>query len=186
MSYKKSKKSSILIALILAFVLSIILVIYISYHAVRIEILLNRIGLAGPLVSILLYAILSASPIPSDPLSLINGAVFGPIMGTVVSWIGNMVAAFIEYVIGTKLSSLAKFNHNHHKKLPFGLEKFPAHSIWFLFLGRFIPEFGGKIVSVIGGFYRVPLWRYTWTAAIATFLGSALFALSGFGLTKLL
>ena len=159
-------------------------VAYVAYYSNVITLALHKLGLFGPLLSILLYAILSASPIPSDPLTFINGAVFGPIWGSLISWTGNMVAAMIEYVIGAKIATFTDFKDKRNT-LPFGLSKFPADSIWFLMFGRFIPEFGGKIVSLVGGLYHVPLWRYFWTAAIATLLGSILFASTGYGLVRL-
>ncbi len=186
----KSKKSLVgLISawalLIIAIFVSVIAVIYVAKNGDDVQSFITKIGILGPAFSILLYAVLGASPIPSDPLSFINGAVFGPLWGTLISWAGNMVAAWMEYLIGAKISQVTEFEQKR-QRLPWGLGKFPADSAWFLFLGRFIPEYGGKIVSIIGGLYRVPLWRYTWTAAISTLLGSALFALGGYGLVKLL
>lgn len=172
----------ILIAAILA---SLIIVVLIAKNGDDVQNFITRLGLLGPALSILLYAVLGASPIPSDPLSFINGAIFGPIFGTLISWIGNMLAAYLEYFIGHKIANLTEFEEKK-QRLPWGLGKFPADSAWFLLLARFIPEYGGKIVSVIGGLYQVPLWRYTWTAAISTLLGSAFFALSGYGLIQLL
>ncbi len=178
------KKHQTWLILGITVIVSLGLVAYAAYYSNVITLVLHRLGFFGPLLSIALYALLSASPIPSDPLSLINGAVFGPIAGTIISWIGNMVAAMIEYFIGEKIADVADFE-DKRKELPFGLDKFQADSTWFLIFGRFIPEFGGKIVSLVGGLYHVPLWRYVWTAAIATLLGSAIFALGGYGLVSL-
>lgn len=96
--------------------------------------------------------ILSATPIPTDPIVILNGAFFGLWVGILVSWMGNNLASIIEYYIGRGLGEIANFE-KIKSKLPLGLSKFPADSVWFLLCGRFIPQFGGKIVSLTGGFY---------------------------------
>ena len=169
--------------IILAFVTSVILVLFIARHSSTIESSLQTVGIFGPIISILLYGVLSITPIPSDPLTVINGAIFGPIAGSFISWLGNNLAAMIEYFIGEKIGMASNFEKNR-KKLPFGLGKFPVNSIWFLIFGRFFPEFGGKIVSVTGGLYKVPIWRYIWTAAVANLFGSIIFAFGGYQLTR--
>jgi uncharacterized membrane protein YdjX (TVP38/TMEM64 family) len=129
--------------------------------------------------------LLSATPIPTDPIVIINGAIFGPFTGVFVSWMGNNLATLIEYYIGRGLSEVADFEKLKNK-MPKFLSRFPADSAWFLFFGRFIPQFGGKIVSLVGGFYRVPLPKYLLTAAASNLLGSSILAIGGYSLLHLL
>ena len=156
-------------------------VLYAAHHEQGIKTFIGHTGVFAPLVMIALYGLLGLSPIPSEPLTLINGALFGAFWGTVVAGTGNLVAAVVEYYIGAGIGNVSNFE-DRKKHLPFGLGRFPADSIWFLLLARFVPGYGPKVVSVVGGVYRVPLWRYIWTAAIPTYLGAAIFALGGHGL----
>ncbi len=167
--------------LILTFGLPILLIIIFGRDIKMIERHIPSTGLAGPLFSVLLMGILSATPIPTDPIVILNGAIFGPVVGILVSWMGNNLAAIIEYFIGRGLSQVTDFD-KQRKKLPFGLGKFPADSIWFLIFGRLATSFGSKIVSVTSGVYRVPLWRYIWTAMISNLFGSIVLALGGYSL----
>jgi uncharacterized membrane protein YdjX (TVP38/TMEM64 family) len=121
------------------------------------------------------------SPIPSEPFTVLIAAAIGPIASTIVTGIGNLLSALIEYYMGHKISDVADFDQQR-KKLPFGLGKLPVHSPAFLIGARMIPGYGPKFVSVISGMYRVNMWRYIWTTAIATFSGAAIFAYGGFGL----
>lgn len=164
--------------------LSIWLMIFASRHEEAIKDFVIHAGVFAPLVMIALYGVLGLSPIPSEPLTLINGALFGSVWGTVVAGTGNLVAAVVEYYLGKGINNLSNFEERR-RKLPFGLGNFPADSIWFLLGARFVPGYGPKLVSVIGGVYKVPLRRYIWTAAIPTYVGAALFALSGYGLSRL-
>ena len=161
--------------------LPVALIIVFQNDIKYIEKLIPSTGLWGPLLSILLMGILSATPIPTDPIVILNGAIFGPWIGVLVSWMGNNLASVIEYFIGRGLGEIADFD-KIKKRLPFGLGSFPADSVWFLLFGRLIPQFGGKIVSLTGGFYRVPIVRYLWTAFLSNLLGSILLAYGGYSL----
>ncbi len=166
---------------ILTFGLPIALIIIFRDDIKNIEKIIPKTGIVGPLVSILLMGILSATPIPTDPIVILNGAIFGPWIGVLVSWMGNNLASVIEYFLGRGLGEIANFERIK-RKLPLGLSHFPADSVWFLLFGRFIPQFGGKIVSLTGGFYRVPLFKYLWTAFLSNLMGSLLLAYGGYSL----
>jgi uncharacterized membrane protein YdjX (TVP38/TMEM64 family) len=161
--------------------LPIALIIIFRNDIKHVEKLIPTSGALGPLLSILLMGILSVTPIPTDPIVILNGALFGPWIGILTSWMGNNLASVIEYFIGHGLSQIADLD-KIKKKLPFGLGKFPADSIWFLLCGRFVPQVGGKIVSLAGGFYRVPFVRYLWTAVLSNLLGSVLLAYGGYSI----
>jgi uncharacterized membrane protein YdjX (TVP38/TMEM64 family) len=164
---------------------TLIIILFMAKNFDLVERLVRESGIIGPLVMIALYGVLSFTPIPTDTLSVINGAVFGPIAGIFISWVGNNVAAIIEYEIGLKLSRYKNSNFVKTNSILSKMDKVPVHSVWFLILGRSIPQLGSKIVSFAAGFYEVPLNTYIWTSLIANTLGSATFALGGYGLLKL-
>ncbi len=164
--------------LVLSVIASSLLAVYLAKNIDQVESFIAEIGFVGPLVSISLHTLLGASPIPTETLTAINGIVFGPVMGALYSWIGYMLASFVEYFIGVKIGSMSDFE-SERDKMPFGLGRLPADSPWFLILGRVVPFGGAKVVGVVGGVYRVSLWRFTWTAALATGAGALLFAYGG-------
>ena len=185
-SMKPEKKTSVMTwtMLLLGFGAAIGLVVYIARHQATVKNIIQGLGAAGPLVSILLYGILAVSPVPADPLTLISGAVYGPIWGGVVAWIGMIVAALVEYFIGTRIGDATEFEQKR-EDLPFGLGDLPVDSIFFLLGGRFLTGTGSKAVSYLSGIYRISLWRYIWTTSVSTLLGAFIFALGGAGLLKL-
>ncbi len=167
-----------------AFVITFGSIYFLAKNIKDLEGLVASWGIFGPLLVVLLYGALSVTPIPTDPLSAISGALFGPIVGFIVSWIGNTFAAVIEYFLGLGIRNATAFE-KRKKNLPWGLDKAPVNSACFLIGGRFVPGFGSKIVSVLAGVYGVGLWRYTWTAAVANIFGSAFYTLGGFQLVTL-
>lgn len=183
MSQTKIKSLRNAFLVLLTFGLPIALLIYFRQDFKVVERLIPTAGILGPLTSVLLMGLLSATPIPTDPIVILNGAIFGPIVGITVSWLGNTLAAIIEYFIGKGIGSIADFDKKK-KNLPFGLSKFPVDSAWFLICGRFVPQFGGKIVSLTGGMYHVPFWKYLWTAAVSNLFGSVVLALGGYSILR--
>lgn len=169
--------------LALVFSGSVGLVSFVGDDPDKIETLISSMGILAPLLSIALYAVVGPSPVPTDALTLINGAIFGPVTGTVIAFCGNMSAALLEYWIGTGLGSVTDFDERR-QRLPLGIGRLPVHSTWFLLGGRMIPGYGGKMVSLLAGAYRVPLGRYVWTTAVPNLIGAAIIALGGFELMQ--
>jgi len=167
-------------------ILILIGVIYVlSKHTHSIETLLFEAGPWAPFVAILLYPLLAPTPITTDPITIIVGVIYGPLLGVLIAWIGNTLSALVEYYLGIKIEKSTNFKE-YKGKLPFGLGKLPVNSVGFLIFGRMIPGYGSKIISLLAGIYRVPIKRYLWATAITNFLGSILLSYGGFGLIKVI
>ena len=175
------KKIFNVILVIVTFLVPIFLIVYFAKDFEGFEKIILSTGVLAPLISIAVMGLLSATPIPTDPIVILNGALFGPIIGILVSWMGNNLAAIIEYYLGRGIGKITDFDKKR-KSLPFGLGKFPADSIWFLFFGRFIPQFGGKLVSLVAGLNHVSMSRYIWTSFLSNLFGSVLLAYGGYTL----
>jgi uncharacterized membrane protein YdjX (TVP38/TMEM64 family) len=177
-------KTQSLISLGLTGLAILLVIVFVSREMETVRSFIRGSGWIGVLVSIALYALLGFTPIPSEPLTVLLGTIYGPFVATLVAGTGNVLAAVMEYYVGRRLSHIANFEERR-KRLPFGLGRFPVDSPPFLMLARMLPGYGPKFVSVLAGVYRVPMYRYLWTTAIPTFLGAAIFAYGGFGLLNL-
>ena len=173
------KKNLVLLVTSLLFML--VLGSIVSFDFEKIKAFISQAGIWGLIISVFVYAALGTTFIPSEPLTLLLGAMFGPWVAMFTSWIGNTLAAIVEYYIGRRLGNAANFMEKK-EKLPFGLGKLPVDSAWFLIGGRAIPLYGAKAISVVAGVYRVPLYRYIWTTAVTILFGSLMFSFGGFGL----
>ena len=162
----------------------VVAAIFVAADMDQIKDFISGIGAWGVLVSIAVYALLGLTLVPSEPLTLLIGALFGPLVATLTAGVGNTLAAVVEYYLGKKIGQASNFMEQK-EKLPLGLGRLPVDSPLFLIGARMIPGYGPKAVSLLGGVYHVPLARYVWTAAIPTFVGAAIFAFGGSGLGKL-
>jgi uncharacterized membrane protein YdjX (TVP38/TMEM64 family) len=142
------------------------------------EKIILKAGIAGPAVAILLYALFAPTPVTTDPITIVCGAIYGPIYGTAISWMGNNIAALVEYFIGAHISKSTDFEKEKNK-LPLGLGKLPINSIPVLTLGRMIPFYGSKVISIMAGMYGVPKKRYIWTSALINLTGALMLAYGG-------
>jgi len=167
-------------------ILVFILVFYfLAKHTDFITELLTRSGAWAPIVALVLYPLLAPVPITTDPITIIVGVTYGPLIGVIIAFIGNTSASVVEYYMGYKIGDTVNFE-GKGKKSFLGLEKLPVNSIPFLIFGRMIPGYGSKVISILAGGYRVPLKRYVWTSAVTNLLGSVLMAYGGSSLINMI
>lgn len=181
----RKRKLSEKIITVLIFLISFACIYLIAKNMSDFEVLVTRAGIFGPLVAILLYALLAPTPIATDPITIASGALFGPFMGALIGWMGNNLAALVEYFIGRKLGETIDYD-SYRKKLPFGLGKLPIDSPILLIFGRMIPFYGSKVISLVAGMYKVSYKRYIWTSAIVNLSGSILLSYGGHSLLNML
>lgn len=177
----RKKSNSPVKTLVILFIFILILFLFLSREMTNVRDFIRRSGWIGILVSILLYGALGATPIPSEPLTVLLSTLFGPLTATLVAGAGNTLAALMEYFIGMRIGDVGDLV-KRKEKLPWGLGKFPIDSPMFLIVGRFLPGYGPKFVSLISGMFHVPILRYIWTVALPTLIGAAIFAYGGFGI----
>jgi uncharacterized membrane protein YdjX (TVP38/TMEM64 family) len=180
---QSKKRQSISILIFLLFI-SLILILVLSKDYTKIKKFIKQSGWVGIVISIALYGLLGATPIPSEPLTVLLTTIYGPFLAMLLASLGNLLSALMEYFIGARIRDIASFDHQR-EKLPFGLGKFPVDSPIFLIAARNLPGYGPKFVSIIAGMYRVPIFRYIWTTLFSNFLGAAIVAYGGFGLLNL-
>ena len=181
---QKVKSWSHIIGISLFAILLIVILLFVTKEMDNLQNFILRSGWTGLMVSLGLYGLLGLSPIPSEPLTVLLSTVYGPLLAALIAGAGNMIAAVIEYSLGRRINAIASFE-KRRKALPLGLGKLPVHSVPFLLIARMLPGYGPKFISVLSGVYRVPMWRYLWTAAIPTFIGALIFAFGGLELINL-
>ena len=165
--------------MILGSLVVLVLLFYVAQNLKNVDSIIRQAGVAGPIVAIMLFCVFALTPIPAEPLTLFCVLFFGPFRGSAITWIGGTLAALVEYNFGLHMRKVTNIEKTI-KKLPFGLNKMPVSSPYFLIFGRLIPGYGGKIISLIAGINHVPLKRYLWTTAVTTLLGAVLLAFGGY------
>jgi uncharacterized membrane protein YdjX (TVP38/TMEM64 family) len=136
---------------------------------------------AAPLF-MLLVAIL---PFPAEVPAMLNGAIFGPVWGTAVTWAGAMLGAQISFELAHRFGRplAARF-------LPNGMERVDRVALstgWEgLLTLRLVPAVAFTAINWTAGLTRIPRWRFTWTTAVGILPGAIVFTASGTGLAALL
>ncbi len=179
-----SKKIEKLLTL-LGLVAGIALLYFIAKNISDVETIIAKAGVAGPAVALVLYGLFAPTPVPTDSITIVCGAMYGPIYGSAIAWMGNNIAALVEYFIGRHIGKNTDFD-KEKEKLPLGLGKLPINSIPVLTLGRMIPFYGSKIISIMAGMYGVKIKRYIWTSALINLSGAIMLAYGGSKLLELL
>jgi uncharacterized membrane protein YdjX (TVP38/TMEM64 family) len=182
---EKKKKQKMISSLVTTLLFVVVIGVIFAFDFAKIQAYISKTGVWGIFLSIIIYGLLGFTIIPSEPLTLLIGAMFGPWIATIASLAGNTLSSLAEYSLGHRIGSATNFMQLK-EKLPFGLGKLKVDSLAFLIFARAIPGFGGKTVSIISGVYHVKLWRFIWTAFVTLIAGSFAFAFGGHGLALLI
>ncbi|MBV8148195.1 MAG: VTT domain-containing protein [Candidatus Eremiobacteraeota bacterium] len=129
----------------------------------RVEHEIRTIGFLALPLAIGVFAVVAAAPFSvTDALAIMNGAIFGPVEGSIVNAVGLVVAALLGYWINLRASHLLDL-HEYLARLPPWVKRFPVGSPAFLLAVRVIPGFGGTVATATAAAFRVPIWVHVWT-----------------------
>ncbi len=138
-----------------------------------------ELGPWGPaaIVGLMILAIV-LSPIPSAPIALAAGVVYGHTWGTLYVLIGAEIGALIAFGIG-RLLGFDVLNRRFGNRLSFGLLGSQNTLMAIVFASRLLPFLSFDLVSYAAGLTPLAAWRF----AVATLAGivPASFLLAHFG-----
>jgi len=137
-------------------------------------------GFWGPaLIVILMCAAVVFSPIPSAPIALAAGAVYGHTTGSIYVLIGAEAGAIIAFALARILGRDALRKWFGDKLSSMKLLGSQAFLMWIVFASRLMPFISFDLVSYAAGLSSLTFWRF----ALATFAGiiPASFLLAHFG-----
>ncbi|WP_413221866.1 TVP38/TMEM64 family protein [Tritonibacter mobilis] len=145
----------------------------------RLEMLVARAGLWGPIVIVTLMTIaVVASPIPSAPIALAAGAAYGHVWGTVQVVIGAELGALIAFGLARVLGHDA-LRRVFGDRVDAGLLGSQNALTAMIFASRLMPFVSFDMISYAAGLSRLHAWRF----AVTTLAGiiPASFLLAHFG-----
>jgi len=128
-----------------------------------VEQVLAQLGWLAMPLAILVFAIVASAPFSvTDALAIMNGALFGPLWGSVVNAVGLVLAAIIGYVVALRTSAAFDVKKSV-ERLPSWARHFKIGSPMFLICVRIIPGLGGTIATQTAAALRVPIIRQVYT-----------------------
>jgi uncharacterized membrane protein YdjX (TVP38/TMEM64 family) len=140
---------------------------------------IERLGVWGPLavIALMMLAIL-VSPIPSAPIAMAAGAVYGHTWGTLYVVVGAEAGALAAFAIA-RLLGKAAVHRWLGERLPAGMIGSQNALTWIVFASRLLPFVSFDLVSYAAGLTLLSAWRF----ALATLAGiiPASFLLAHFG-----
>lgn len=129
---------------------------------------IGDLGVLGPLaLTGLMVLAVVASPIPSGPIAVAAGALYGSTGGTVVSVVGAQIGAMIAFSAARYLGYDA-VRRSENPILKFvAVPRSQRALMWFVFGSRLIPFISFDAISYAAGITNLSFWRF----AIATAFG---------------
>ncbi len=140
---------------------------------------LQEIGYWGPLLIIVLMAgAIVMSPIPSAPIAVASGLVYGHIWGTVYVLIGAEIGALIAFTV-SRLLGYSYVQKKFGNTIKYKFLNSEKHLMIAVFVSRLIPFISFDIVSYAAGLTKITYIQF----ALATLAGilPASFLLAHFG-----
>jgi uncharacterized membrane protein YdjX (TVP38/TMEM64 family) len=140
-----------------------------------VEQVLGQLGWFAVPLAIIVFAVVASAPFSvTDALAIMNGVLFGPVLGSIVNAIGLVLAAIIGYKVALRTS--AAFDvRKRVERLPGWARRFRIGSPMFLICVRIIPGLGGTLATQTAAALRVPIFRQIYTmCAIAVPICTAL------------
>jgi len=120
-------------------------------------------GVAG---SILLMILHSFIPFPAEILAIANGMVYGLIWGTVITWIGAMLGAYLAFGLARWLGRpfvLARVPKRHWVEV----DRWTAQQGgWVLLVSRLMPVISFNLINYAAGLTTISWWTFTWATGL--------------------
>lgn len=127
---------------------------------------LEQLGFWAPLVYVLMYVISPVFLLPASPLSLLGGAVFGPLLGSVLTLVGATLGASLAFVVARHLAgeSVRRRLGGRVDQMVRGVED----EGWrFVALMRLVPLVPFNLLNYALGLTRIRFSHYILATAVA-------------------
>lgn len=172
MNDKLNITSNYIVIKMLFFIFFLLLTIYIFWYGIdlgwfnifknqeKLLTIIKELGLIGPTVIILLIAIaIIITPIPSAPVALVSGALYGHTFGTLYVVLGALSGAITAFMISRKLG-YDYVNKKLHHKMPQKIVGSQNALMMIVFVTRLAPFISFDVISYAAGLTKLTFSRF--------------------------
>lgn len=129
--------------------------------------LLSRTGPWGPSLVVLLQTLQAViSPLPSWPVTVAAGALYGALPGTLLSLAGGCLGAAVNFMLARRLGTPLVSRHLGPRWLQAAARLGPVHFLVLSLMGRLIPVASFDVVAYVAGISRISLPAFLAVAAL--------------------
>jgi uncharacterized membrane protein YdjX (TVP38/TMEM64 family) len=123
-------------------------------------------GAWAPVASIALMILHSFVPFPAELIAIANGMLFGPVWGTLVTWLGAMLGAALAFALARRYGR-PLLDRLVARKAWTGAEALHACcDARTLLLARLVPVISFNLINYAAGILGVSWWRFVWTTSL--------------------
>lgn len=130
------------------------------------ERLIESWGPWGVFMAIGLMVIHSFIPFPAEFVAIANGMVYGAIWGTVITWVGAMLGAFLSFGLTRMLGRPFVDKMLAHRQWQTVDNWVASHGGKTLLLSRFIPVISFNLINYAAGLTRLSWWTFAWATGL--------------------
>ena len=134
--------------------------------ASAVEELIASWGIWAVAGSIMLMVLHSFVPFPAELVAIANGMLFGPFWGTLITWTGAMLGAYLAF-------GLARWLGRPFVRQVVAPRHQDAIDRWALrqgggalFLSRFVPVISFNLINYAAGLTAISWWTFTWATGL--------------------
>ena len=144
-----------------------------------VEIWLQGLGVWAVILAPLIMATVAILPIPAEAPAMVNGMLFGPVLGTALTFLGALGGAQVSFEIARRLGRPLARRFVRPSALA-GADQVVGKAGWGgLLVARLIPVIAFTALNWGAGLTAVPRWRFFWTTAVGILPGTVLFTAFG-------
>jgi uncharacterized membrane protein YdjX (TVP38/TMEM64 family) len=139
-------------------------------------------GMWGIAASIFLMVLHSVVPFPAEFVAMANGMLYGPLWGTVITWSGAMLGAYLAFGLARWLGRpfvRAVVAERHHEAIDRWAERQGGGILLF---SRFVPVISFNLINYAAGLTAVSWWTFTWATGLGILPLTVLMVSMGHGL----
>ena len=123
-------------------------------------------GIWGMAAIVGLMILHSFVPFPAEFVAIAAGICYGPMLGTLLTWIGAMLGAFFSFALARYLGRPfveRMLNEKTRCKLDHWVEQEGTGT---LLISRFMPIIAFNLINYAAGLTRISWWTFAWTTGV--------------------
>lgn len=127
---------------------------------------IQSMGAWGVMGSIGLMVLHSFVPFPAEFLAIANGMVYGPVWGTVITWTGAMLGAFLAFGLARALGRPFVAMMVARKDWDLLDEWAAMRGGRLVLISRLIPVIAFNLINYAAGLTRITYWKFIWATGL--------------------